>query len=851
MTVSRMGLSLWLGALVACGTPTVVARQPALPPEARLLPGGAHRADLLLVKFRDGRMLRLRDGRISDLGTGALERSADQLDRIRQSGGVWERAFPDIEEKRLEELRRNASARLRRPAPDLNLHFALRIPPTMDSARVMEQLAAMDIVEHVEPAPIPAPAPTPPEFTGLQTYRNAAPTGIGATLVSGLPGGTGAGVAFADIEYSWNLDHLDLPPVGLIGPAPLDPFLDKNHGTAVLGEIVGQPNGFGVTGIAPDSSPFIVAAYTFGSGYDLTTAILRALTTLPPGSIILIEQQTVGPNYLGNGSQFGLVPVEWQLANYNAILTATANGIIVVEAAGNGSQDLDSASYTTGNGGHWPFLPQNDSGAIIVGAGAYGGGLGARSRLPFSCYGATVDLQGWGEAVCTAGYGYLYSSEGENQYYLSNFSGTSSASPIVAGACILLQSYAKANVGAVLSPTEIRDILTATGTDQTGPAEHIGPLPNVSAAIASIGITAPGEFQLLTPGAGESDVSLTPLYSWEDSELSGEYELIVDDDNDFGSPHTTVSGLVNPVHQQPAPQPLSSNTTYYWKVIATNGIGATPSTPTVGSFTTTPIQPPAPGGFNLVSPFDGATNIPVNLTLQWGAALDADSYDLLVDDDAGFGSPALDVAGIEATLYTAPAGALAPNVRYFWRVTARNFWGSTDSIPAVAEFWTACLPGAPAPGSFNLISPPNGPNISTTMPTLTWSASANADSYSVLIDDSPSLSTPEYEVNGLPGTSHAVAGGALTPGIRYYWGVLARNSGCTTRSNPVAASFGIVLPFCTGDADRSGAVDFSDITTVIQQWGQPGTLGDADNNGFINMGDINAVLANWLRVCPQ
>lgn len=851
MTTSRFGGVVWLAALVACGAPLAEARQGALPPEARLLPGGTHRADLLEVKFRDGRMLRLRSGRISDLGTGALERSAGQLNRLHEEGGAWERAFPEISEERLEELRRAASTRLRRPAPDMNLHFVLRIPPTMDTAKAIEQLAALDIVEHVAPAPVPAWSPTPPDFTSSQSYRNAAPIGIGATLVSELPGGTGAGVAFVDVEYSWNLDHLDLPPVTLIGPVPLDPFSDKNHGTAVLGEIVGQPNGFGVTGIAPGATAYISAANTLSTGFNVSLAILRAVAVLPPGSVILLEQQTGGPLYTGDISQFGLVPVEWQLSNYNAILTATANGLIVVEAAGNGQQNLDDALYSTANGGHWPFLPQNDSGAIIVGAGVRGGVSNARSRLWYSCYGSTVDLQGWGEAVYTAGYGYLYSSEGANQYYTHTFGGTSGASPIVAGACILLQAYAKERIGALLTPAEIRDLLVATGTAQMGSSEHIGPLPNVSLAIASLAPSAPGPFDLITPGPGETDVSLSPAFSWEDSSLAGEYEIVIDDDSDFTSPVTTVGGLLLPLYLHPLAQPLSTNTTFYWKVTAKNAIGATTSSPLIGSFTTTPIQPPAPQGFNLLSPFDGATNIPVNLTLQWGTALNANSYDLQVDDDADFGSPALDVAGLEATSFTAPAGTLAPNMRYFWRVTARNYWGSTDSIPAVGEFWTACLPGALAPGPFNLISPPNGPNISTTMPMLTWGASANVDSYSVLIDDSPSLSTPEYQVDGIAGTSHMVAGGALTPGIRYYWGVLARNSGCSTRSNPIAASFGIVLPFCTGDADRSGEVDFTDITVVIQQWGQPGPLGDADNNGFINLGDINAVLANWLRVCPQ
>ena len=73
--------------------------------------------------------------------------------------------------------------------------------------------------------------------------------------------------------------------------------------------------------------------------------------------------------------------------------------------------------------------------------------------------------------------------------YKINFSGTSSATAMVAGACIALQGLAEEHLGRRLAPEELRQLLIDTGTAQGGGAEHhIGPFPNlVAAARALIG----------------------------------------------------------------------------------------------------------------------------------------------------------------------------------------------------------------------------------------------------------------------------------------------------------------------------------------------------------------------------
>ncbi len=445
----------------------------------------------IAVKFRDGLYIRLRNNALITTNSGVFTSSKPLFDAL--SVGRWERADA-ISEDAMDSLRHRAEKNLGRALPDMNLQFYLTLPSGMDAAKAIDRLNQLDIVELAQPVPLAQPAPLPQNYEPMQTYMAAAPVGGGAFQVWTNYGVFGAGIRVADVEYSFNSNHLDLPGIDNLTPDAIDPFDDPDHGTATLGEIAALENGWGTTGVGYGVSVYFAGA-NYSSGYNVGQGITAAASALRPGDILLIEQQIAGPNTTpgvqATGGEYGLVPVDWYQPYYNDIVMAVANGIIVIETGDNGGQNLDDPVYSTGNGGNWPFLPQNNSGAIFVGAGAsYNGSSTESSRLYYSNYGSCVDVQNWGENIVTTGYGDLYSAEGPNLYYTSTFSGTSGATPIVVGEVALLQSIYKQSTGQVLTGQQIRSLLRSTGSPQTSGAypifDNIGPLPNLALAIQTL-----------------------------------------------------------------------------------------------------------------------------------------------------------------------------------------------------------------------------------------------------------------------------------------------------------------------------------------------------------------------------
>jgi hypothetical protein len=388
--------------------------------------------------------------------------------------------------------------------------------------QLLEQLRAVDVVAgaYLKPAAeLPAapartaalndmtpraeePPAVTPDFSGRQGYLNPPPGGVNARWAWTQPGGRGENVNVIDVEGAWRLTHEDLLPrrIGVSAGTPSELIGWRNHGTAVVGVIGSDENGFGTTGIAPKASLSTIPI--FGTGMSSASAIKLAADALGPGDILLIELHRPGP-LAGTVGQRGYICVEWWPDDYDAIVYAVSRGVIVVEAAGNGSQDLDDPAYDTPQTGFPPSWRNpfrrglRDSGAIVVGAGAPPSGThGAstwgpdRSRLDFSNFGSIIDVQGWGREVTTCGYGDLQGGSGSEDYwYTDQFSGTSSASPIVTGSLACVQGILRRAGVTQLTPQTARRFLRETGSpQQAGPdaavTQRIGNRPDIRALVA-------------------------------------------------------------------------------------------------------------------------------------------------------------------------------------------------------------------------------------------------------------------------------------------------------------------------------------------------------------------------------
>ncbi len=382
--------------------------------------------------------------------------------------------------ERLAAVEARAAARSGRAQPDLAGLLRVVAPADVDPSTLAllgERLRGQPGVEfvHLQALGAPPPEDFPPTTSDLSPNQVYMAPDPGFDVASAwAEGWRGQGIRLADCEYGWNLGHEDLvdqpitpEPGQTIHPDVYVMGWD-DHGTSVLGVTSAGMNGYGVNGIAPGASVGVYTEWSVEEGPRRETAVMNAVADSAFGDVVLLEMQA-----FGQGG--GLAPAETDPAMFVIVKAGVDAGVVVVAAAGNGSQNLDAAAY-------FPYRQMGDSGAIIVGAGT---ASLAHDKLSFSTYGKRVDVQGWGQNVVTLGGNWLTVGGDPDQAYNNGFSGTSSAAALVAGLCCLVQEAAVATGGARLPPRDVRLLLSSTGAPQ-GLGGNIGPLPQMDGLLAKL-----------------------------------------------------------------------------------------------------------------------------------------------------------------------------------------------------------------------------------------------------------------------------------------------------------------------------------------------------------------------------
>ncbi|MBI5401776.1 MAG: fibronectin type III domain-containing protein [Ignavibacteriae bacterium] len=252
-------------------------------------------------------------------------------------------------------------------------------------------------------------------------------------------------------------------------------------------------------------------------------------------------------------------------------------------------------------------------------------------------------------------------------------------------------------------------------------------------------------------------------FNWNSASNADHYLIQVATDQTFSSmvyTNYTITGTSQQVNN------LQNNKTYFWQVRAANAGGQSPWSAT-WSFTTSSqatLEAPA-----LSSPVNGATNQPTTLTLSWGNAANATSYNLQVAKDSTFNNKVFNDSTITSNYKQ--VNTLAQATQYFWRVNARNNtgisnWSSVWNFTTVSQ---QTIPSAPV-----LVSPTNGTTDEPLNPILLWSSIVSAAKYRLQLAMDFSFSNIIFDDSTITTSSKQV--GPLTQATQYFWRVNARNN---------------------------------------------------------------------------
>ncbi len=209
---------------------------------------------------------------------------------------------------------------------------------------------------------------------------------------------------------------------------------DESHGTHVSGIILAKRNnGIGLNGVANNAKLMSVRAVPDGDERDKDVALAIRYAADNGAKVI---NMSFGKSYSPNR--------EWVI---DAIKYAESKDVLLVHAAGNSSENIDVSD-------NWPndsFDKINEVSDNVLTVGAMSVNYNENLPATFTNYGQkNVDVFAPGVQI--------YSTVPKNEY--AKYSGTSMASPEVAGVAALVRSYYPQ-----LSASQVKHIIMNSGTE--------------------------------------------------------------------------------------------------------------------------------------------------------------------------------------------------------------------------------------------------------------------------------------------------------------------------------------------------------------------------------------------------
>lgn len=197
------------------------------------------------------------------------------------------------------------------------------------------------------------------------------------------------------------------------------------------------------------------------------------------------------------------------------------------------------------------------------------------------------------------------------------------------------------------------------------------------------------------------------------------------------------------------------------------------------------VPPASPTGLSVQQPNDATA------VLSWDHVAGATRYELQVDDDPNFGSPASIPAPTVSTVNnTYVPTANLPAGDKFWRVRAKNA-ANEDSPWAISQFGNpgVAVPQPASPADNTTLSQPSQP------PLLTWSTSPGATSYIVEVDgDADFVNADSFTTSSTSlVVPKALPAGTVENPADYFWRVTA-TKGSGLNSFPSPASRFVIGP---------------------------------------------------------